>query len=336
MTNTELKELIDEQITDVVITGGVSNVNEGGRMKDIVDYTDQEVLVNKLNIDSNATNIGLCTKDADTDVSSNDWVLDEDDMSSDSDTKVPTQQSVKAYVDANSGNATLGGVIANGNTYIPDSDNTWTWDADQLKFIDTANDKGWYISNNLFIFTDSLGDNTGKTYIKDDRLVIGNGTYRGSISATLLTTARNFQLPDSSGTFALTRDVALEWNAQVFQSGTDNPIPQTPQTNTLIVGSIYESPLEFRDISFERTGVGTFKIRVRYTSSTVPTSTNKLSLSFGDAVCYVTGSSTGSIGGGTPYNYKEWIFETRTAGGTLFDGLLLGNNGGYINIKLYP
>ncbi len=37
------------------------------------------------------------------DISGADWVLDEDDMISDSDTKVPTQQSVKAYVDANAG-----------------------------------------------------------------------------------------------------------------------------------------------------------------------------------------------------------------------------------------
>lgn len=43
------------------------------------------------------------TMDGDTDVSGNSWVLDEDDMSSDSATKVPTQQSVKAYVDANAG-----------------------------------------------------------------------------------------------------------------------------------------------------------------------------------------------------------------------------------------
>jgi hypothetical protein len=35
------------------------------------------------------------------DVSGNSWVIDEDDMTSDSATKVPTQQSVKAYVDAN-------------------------------------------------------------------------------------------------------------------------------------------------------------------------------------------------------------------------------------------
>jgi len=40
---------------------------------------------------------------ADTDVSGNGWVVDEDDMVSDLDTKVPTQQSVKAYVDAQVG-----------------------------------------------------------------------------------------------------------------------------------------------------------------------------------------------------------------------------------------
>lgn len=40
------------------------------------------------------------TYNADADVSANTWVLDEDNMASNSATKVPTQQSVKAYVDA--------------------------------------------------------------------------------------------------------------------------------------------------------------------------------------------------------------------------------------------
>ena len=39
------------------------------------------------------------TMNTDTDVSANGWVLDEDGMASDDDTKVPTQRSVKAYVD---------------------------------------------------------------------------------------------------------------------------------------------------------------------------------------------------------------------------------------------
>jgi len=54
---------------------------------------------------TDATNVDAAgaTMNADTDVSGNDWVLDEDNMASDSATKVPTQQSVKAYVDNNAG-----------------------------------------------------------------------------------------------------------------------------------------------------------------------------------------------------------------------------------------
>lgn len=50
---------------------------------------------------TDATNVNAAgaTMNTDTDVSGNSWVLDEDDLVSDSATKVPTQQSVKAYVD---------------------------------------------------------------------------------------------------------------------------------------------------------------------------------------------------------------------------------------------
>lgn len=56
---------------------------------------------------TDATNVDAAgaTMNTDTDVSGNSWVLDEDDFASDSATKVPTQQSVKAYVDANGGGA---------------------------------------------------------------------------------------------------------------------------------------------------------------------------------------------------------------------------------------
>jgi hypothetical protein len=40
------------------------------------------------------------TLNSDTDVSGNSWVLDEDDMASDDDTKLATQQSIKAYIDS--------------------------------------------------------------------------------------------------------------------------------------------------------------------------------------------------------------------------------------------
>jgi len=48
-------------------------------------------------------NAAGATMNADADVKANGYVLDEDDMASDDDTKVPTQQSVKKYVDDSSG-----------------------------------------------------------------------------------------------------------------------------------------------------------------------------------------------------------------------------------------
>ena len=48
--------------------------------------------------DSTNVNAAGATMNADTDLSANGWFLNEDDMASDSDTKAPSQQSVKAYV----------------------------------------------------------------------------------------------------------------------------------------------------------------------------------------------------------------------------------------------
>jgi hypothetical protein len=66
--------------------------------------------------------LNTATLNTDTDISTNSWVLDEDDMTSDSATKVPTQQSVKAYVDAvlTSEMSYIGGYDADTNT--PDLD----------------------------------------------------------------------------------------------------------------------------------------------------------------------------------------------------------------------
>lgn len=57
---------------------------------------------------TDATNVNAAgaTMNTDTDVSGNSWVLDEDNLASDSNTQVPTQQSVKAYADALTFNAT--------------------------------------------------------------------------------------------------------------------------------------------------------------------------------------------------------------------------------------
>ena len=51
---------------------------------------------------TDATNVNSAgaTMNTDSDVKANSWTIDEDNMASDVDTKVPTQQSVKAYTDA--------------------------------------------------------------------------------------------------------------------------------------------------------------------------------------------------------------------------------------------
>ncbi len=71
---------------------------------------------------TDATNVDAAgaVMNSDTTTAAMNFVIDEDDMASDTDTKVPTQQSVKAYVDA----AVVGGMIYRGsynaNTNSPD------------------------------------------------------------------------------------------------------------------------------------------------------------------------------------------------------------------------
>lgn len=77
---------------------------------------------------TDATNVNAAgaTMNADTDVSANGYVLDEDTMSSDDNTKVATQQSVKAYVDTEVAAAIVGDITLKGDynaaTNTPDLD----------------------------------------------------------------------------------------------------------------------------------------------------------------------------------------------------------------------
>ena len=72
---------------------------------------------------TDATNVAAAgaVMEADTSTASMSFVVDEDDMVSDDDTKVPTQQSVKAYVDANAGTGTLTEVLGWVIQFVPAS-----------------------------------------------------------------------------------------------------------------------------------------------------------------------------------------------------------------------
>ena len=119
----------------------------------------------------------------------------------------------------------------------------------------------------------------------------------------------------------------LVWSAQLYQTGTSNPVAQARAVTTLTTSKLEGGT---RSVQFTRLGVGQYRARVQYTNSN--TIVNSLSIMFGDSICRVTGKQQGSSGG---FSYRDWTFETPGFDGVLSDDLLLGNNGGYCTITLY-
>lgn len=101
-TDIELRLLVEADISD--LQAYLTSV----AVPDLTDVTITGSAANELLFTTGANtwvNYTLAEADivgrSDTDISTYSWVLDEDDMNSNDATKVPTQQSVKAYVDAN-------------------------------------------------------------------------------------------------------------------------------------------------------------------------------------------------------------------------------------------
>ena len=104
--------LMDSELTDLAGVKGVTistlqvKPSEGAFANG--DKTKLDAIEASADV-TDATNVNAAgaVMNSDSTTAGMSFVVDEDNMSSDSDTKVPTQQSVKAYVDANSGGATL-------------------------------------------------------------------------------------------------------------------------------------------------------------------------------------------------------------------------------------
>ena len=168
--------------------------------------------------------------------------------------------------------------------------------------------------------------------------VFNGSTLNASLDVSQITTSRNFQFPDNSGTVALVSDIPAtsspsEWVGQISQNSTSAPVIARTQTSTLFVGDRVTTPTAFRDITFSRNAVGTYRLAVNWTQSTVPTDANKLSIMFGDNVARVYTFTLGSING---VNYKEFLFRTYTPAGVEADDQLLGINGAMTSVILYP
>lgn len=74
-------------------------------------------------VDATSVDAAGATMNSDTNVKTNSWVVDEDNMTSNVDTKVPTQQSVKAYIDA-AITATKAALYPVGSIYTNATDST--------------------------------------------------------------------------------------------------------------------------------------------------------------------------------------------------------------------
>ena len=210
--------------------------------------------------------------------------------------------------------------------------------ADQLEItgesgVDVVSGDGLTLEvSDVFDFRGSAGIN-----------VFNGNVLSASLDVSQITTSRNFLFPDNNGTIALLSDITpttgpSEW---VGQLGVDVfsgvPVIATSQTSTLFVGDRVTTPTAFRDITFSRNAVGTYRLKVSYTPATVPTDRNKLALQFGDSVARVYSFTLGSQTiGGVLQEYKEFLFRTYTPEGVLADGQLDGNDGGFTSVTLYP
>ena len=210
--------------------------------------------------------------------------------------------------------------------------------ADQLEItgesgVDVVSGDGLTLEvSDVFEFRGSAGIN-----------VFNGNVLNASLDVSQITTSRNFLFPDNNGTIALLSDITpttgpSEW---VGQLGVDVfsgvPVIATSQTSTLFVGDRVTTPTAFRDITFSRNAVGTYRLKVSYTPATVPTDRNKLALQFGDSVARVYSFTLGSQTiGGVLQEYKEFLFRTYTPEGVLADGQLDGNDGGFTSVTLYP
>ena len=193
--------------------------------------------------------------------------------------------------------------------------------------------------------TAAIGDkitflNAGEYMISITANIVGGSIYYNGISGTSVQELITYPNQRYDFTYlgaaswlcsAVQSRLLLEYSAPLFQSGTDDPIPQSEVIDTLSVGQSWTGD-DFRAVEFTRLTTGKYKLWVKWKS--VSTNSSNLGIMFGDGICVADGvRSNGTDISGV--SYTSWEFSTYTPGGTASDDLLKGSNAACFSVKLY-
>jgi len=247
---------------DITLTGTVDGVDIAALNTTVAGIT---------SVDATSVNNAGAVMNSDTSVAAMQFVVDEDNMSSNSATKVPTQQSVKAYVDANSGTTYTAG------TGLSLSGTTFNVDQIALTTVQTAANESAQLA-----LTTQEGDivvrsDQNKSYVRN------SGSAGTMADFTELLTPTDQVLSVNGNTGAITAAqiaaaVEAASNSNTFTdadhsklNGIEASADVTDATNVASAGAVMDG--DFTSNGFmKRTGAGSYTVDTNTYLTSIPSS----------------------------------------------------------------